>query len=432
MKKLWSWLATAAVALPLAQAHAGWNATVLHVFTGRPDGAAPMAGLLADRAGNLYGTTMEGGTHQAGTVFMLKPPARGKTFWTETVLHSFAAAEGGDTPDAPLISDSAGHLFGTTTRGGAHNAGTVFELAPPAAGGTAWTVKVLYAFQTANPPLNQAPLAQDASGNLYFAASPNGASCLNGCGVVIKLTKPAGGTGFWKAATIYRFSDGTKTGSYPQGGVVVDKAGNVYGTTQIGGGFGNPFGYGVVFALTPPTGGQAMWNETVLYRFQGGQDGAAPSAGLILGAAGNLYGTTAAGGGGPCTISIFTGCGTVFRLTPPAAAQAAWTETVLHRFTGHDGANPQAGLTFDTAGNLYGTTMAGGASKTSTVFTLTRPASRDGLWSETILHRFASPSDSAAPGLNPGVALGKAGQVYGTTLAAGKDSAGTVFELTQP
>jgi len=430
MRMPWLWIVTVAVALPLSQADAGAKETVLYSFTGTPGGGVGPAAGLADSFGDLYGTTMDGGVNDEGTVFKLRPPSAGTTAWTATVLHSFSGGADGEVPTAPLIFDGAGHLFGTTTNGGQNNTGTIFELIPPAAGKAAWTERVLFNFSAENRPVEQAALAEDLRGNLYSPAAPNDASCLTGCGVVVKLTKPATVDGQWKESTIYSFTS-LANGSQPQGGVALDKAGNVYGTTQIGGS-GSPFGYGVVFKLTPPGAGQTAWTETVLYRFKGGSDGDGPDASLVLDAAGNLYGTTVAGGLGSCSVLIFQKCGTVFKLAPPVAGKTAWTETVLHRFTGIDGANPQTGLTLDTAGNLYGTTVAGGTSKTSTVFKLAKPATGTGAWLETILARFPGTSDSTEFGLDAGVILDKSGNVYGTTLDGGKAAAGTVFELTQP
>lgn len=433
MRILCLWAIAAISALPVSQANANSTEFVLHSFSyaNKLKGADPAAGLVADSVGNLYGTTYAGGASNTGVAFMLKRPDAGTTGWTEVVLHDFSGGEDGGEPAAPLIFDNAGHLFGTTTSGGANNAGTVFELIPPAPGRAAWVERVLFSFTHANPPVQEAALAQDSLGNLYFPSAPNNASCLTGCGVVVKLTKPTTGNGSWKPTTIYRFTNRTKGGSQPQGGLTLDATGNLYGTTQIGGGSGYPFGYGVVFKLTPPGVGHTAWTETVLYRFKGGGDGSGPGASLIFDPAGNLYGTTVGGGSGSCTILTIQNCGTVYKLAPPVAGKTAWTETVLHRFTGNDGGNPQTTVTLDKTGNLYGTTVAGGASKTSTVFKLTKPMN-GAVWPETILARFSHTSDSVEFSFDASVILDKSGHIYGTTEDGGKAAVGTVFELTQP
>ena len=269
--------------------------TVLYSFTGGSDGADPIAGLIADKEGALYGTALNGGTAGAGTVFKLTPPAKGQTAWTPTVLYRFCSqpsCSDGGNPAARLIADKEGTLYGTTSQGGNSGYGTVFKLTPPAKGLTAWTETVLHRF--------------------------------------------TGG-----------FTGGSD-GADPIAGLIADKEGALYGTTQ-GGGTG---GAGAVFKLTPPAKGQTAWTETVLHSFTN-SDGSSPNAGLIADNSGALYGTTAGGG------SAFSG--TVFKLTPPAKGQTAWTETVLYSFTGgSDGGEPLGNLIFDNQGALYGITLGGG------------------------------------------------------------------------
>ncbi|MFI5115931.1 MAG: choice-of-anchor tandem repeat GloVer-containing protein, partial [Terriglobales bacterium] len=262
----------------------------------------------------------------------------------EKVLYTFQGGTGdGAFPQAGLIFDTAGNLYGTTSLGGAYGFGTVFELTPTA-GGT-WTEKVLYSFKNdgtdgSNP---KAGVIFDAAGNLYGTTSLGGAGVCQGagCGTVFELTPAAGGT--WTEKVLHSFG-GATDGVIPEAGLIFDAAGNLYGTT----GYGGPYNWGTVFELTPAAGG--TWTENVLYSFQGGADGAGPAAGLVFDAAGNLYGTTEVGGAGVCQGN---GCGTVFELTP--AAGGTWTENVLYRFqSGADGANPYDALIFDAAGNLYG------------------------------------------------------------------------------
>ena len=334
----------------------GWTETVLHSFKGYPtDGSYPYAGVIFDAAGNLYGTTDWGGTYGGGTVFELTPTAGGG--WTEKVLHSFGNGADAAFPYACLIFDAAGNLYGTTGGGGTYGVGTVFELSPAAGGG--WTETVLHSFNGSDGHGPEAGLIFDAAGKLYgtTAWGGTGTDCLNtGCGTVFKLTPVAGGG--WTETVLHSFSN--TDGALPFAGLIFDAAGNLYGTTQQGG----SYGFGTVFELTPTAGGG--WTETVLFSFNGnwsGRDGGLPEAGLIFDAAGNLYGTTGAGG----TYAY----GTAFELTPTAGG--GWTETVLHSFNnnGTDGESPLAGLIFDAAGNLYGTTGGGGTYGLGMVFELT-------------------------------------------------------------
>ena len=337
------------VLVVLVVAPSAWaqsNYKTLHKFTGGADGSGVFGGLILDAAGNLYGTTAGSGTTQNGTVFELTPHTNGS--WTEKVLYTFMANhKDGIGPDASLIFDQAGNLYGATPDGGTSRNGTVFELTPHTNG--SWTEKVLYSF--------------------------------------------AGGT----------------DGAIPQGGVVLDAAGNLYGNTLIGGN-----GAGVVFKLTPKANGR--WSEDVIYAFAGGDDGIAALGTLVFDAAGNLYGTTNGGGVDNCT----HGCGTIFKLTPNQGG--TWRERVIHRFTGKDGINPLAGVILDPAGNLYGTTGSGGAFGSGCVaFTLTK--NQDGSWKEKVLHSFREGQSHA------GLTFDGVGNLYGTTRFGGAGY-GVVFKLS--
>jgi hypothetical protein len=447
---------------------------VLHSFcaqSGCPDGYQPYAAPIRDAAGNLYGTTYEGGTHRAaaptlggGTVFELMPPAKGKTAWTQKVLYSFCA-QGGTTctdgagPRAGLIADAAGNLYGSTTGGGLPgSSGTVFELTPPAKGKTAWTQKVLYSFcaqldctDGANP---YAGLIRDAAGNLY------GTTCFGGTffseGTVFELTPPAAGKGVWTENVLYSFcprGGNCADGAAPTAGLIMDAAGNLYGTTTSGGSFG--YADGTAFELTPPTAGKTAWTHKLLYSFcaRGGvacTDGQSPSAGVIRDAAGNLYGATQDGG-------AHFSAGTVFELSPPARGETAWKEKVLYSFCAQldctDGANPYAGpggqidpggaLIRDASGNLYGTTSYGGAHAGpegfggGTVFELTPPAKGKTAWTEKVLYSLCAKgggrcTDGSLP--TAGLIMDASGNLYGTTnfggAPVGAFGGGTVFELT--
>jgi uncharacterized repeat protein (TIGR03803 family) len=264
------------------------------------------------------------------------------------VLYSFRNnAKNGNVPQAGLIFDGTGKLYGTTRFGGAYNVGTVFELAPKVGGG--WTQKILHDFNSNDGDgfFPTAALIFDAAGDLYGTTynGGTGANCdYEGCGTVFELMPQSGGT--WAEKILHSFNFDGRDGIFPIAGLIFGASGNIYGTTTEGGTY-NPDA-GTVFELTPKPGG---WTEKVVHSFGSGKDGFDPFGGLITDAAGNLYGTTATDGG--------LGYGTVFELSPRSGG--GWTEKVLHRFTGYDGASPGAALIFDTAGDLYGTTFQGGS-----------------------------------------------------------------------
>jgi uncharacterized repeat protein (TIGR03803 family) len=339
--------------------------TVLYSFTGGSDGTNPLAGPIADNSGALYGTTEIGGTGNNGTVFKLTPPAKGQTAWTETVIYRFCSqpsCSDGVLPQAgSLIADNQGELYGTTAGGGgiSHGSyGTVFKLAPPAKGQTVWQETVLYRFCALPNCVDgygpQAGLLVD-DGALYSTTAFGGSANV---GTVFKLVPSSG-----LETVLYSFQGGND-GANPIGGVTALN-GALYGTTRFGGSSGN----GTVFKLTPPAKGQTAWTETVLYRFTGGSDGRFPYAGLIADKSGALYGTTQQGGSG---CPEHNGCGTVFKLTPPAKGQTTWTEAVLYSFKGapSDGSVPYGGLIADNSGALYSTTGVGGTASLGTVFKL--------------------------------------------------------------
>jgi uncharacterized repeat protein (TIGR03803 family) len=399
---------------------------VLHAFTGEgQDGSTAIAGLIADNNGNLYGTTAGGGASGNGTVYELSPPMAGEV-WTETVLYAFTGGSDGSSPLAKLTFDGNGNLYGTTAGGGASGKGTVFELSPPTAGGK-WSLNTLYQFTGGSDGGLPSGVIL-ASGNLYGMTWRGGAS---GKGTVFELSPPTAG-GKWTLNTLYPFTGGSD-GANPTGGLIMDSEGNLYGTTAWGGASGN----GTVFELTPPAAAGGMGTLNTLYAFTGGSDGGSPLAGLTFGSKGNLYGTTYFGGA--------SGFGTVFELTPPAATGGMGTLNTLHAFAGgsSDGANPGAGVTFDSSGNLYGTTTWGGGSCPNggesgcgVVFELSPPGRLRGVvgWTETLLLDF---SDNFTVGANPsaGLILDSKGNLYGTTpeggVSCGGIGCGVVFELTE-
>jgi uncharacterized repeat protein (TIGR03803 family) len=330
-----------------------WTRTVLYSFNSNgKQGSNPYAGLVMDAAGNLYGTTWLGGNVDicgsgCGTVFRLSLAANGK--WSETVLHSFHGKDGAN-PYAGVIFDTAGNLYGTTWMGGSESCdcGAVYKLSPGASG--KWTETVLHSFNGKDGANPYAGLVFDTAGNLYGTTS----STTNGESTVFKLTH--GANGKWTQAVAHTFNG--KDGESLYAGVVVDAEGNLFGAAAGGGAYGD----GIVFKLTP--GANGKWRETVLHDFNG-KDGARPQAVVALDATGNLYGTTFSGGNSKSCI----GCGTVFKLS--LGADRKWTETVLHSFNGNDGQGPAFGnLIFDTARNLYGTTIQGGDQGYGVVFEL--------------------------------------------------------------
>jgi uncharacterized repeat protein (TIGR03803 family) len=379
--------------------------TLLHSFSfseNGKDGSSPYSTLAIDASGNLYGTTAGGGTYNDGTVFEMSPKAGGG--WTEKILRSFISngTRDGLEPYAGVVLDPFGNLYGTTVLGGAHGSGTVFELSPKEGGG--WTEKILHSFHPnggdGSMPFGR--LILDAAGNLYGTTA--GGS--DGGTVFEVLPKEGGG---WTEKILCSNLAG------PNAGVVLDGAGNLYGTTT----FGGMTGLGAVFECSPAEGGE--WTATVLHSFNDiGKDGLEPYACLILDGSGNLYGTTLVGGA--------HGRGVVFELA--RAGDGTWTEAVLHSFDkeGPDGHDPYGGLIFDAAGNLYGTTEGGGPSDAGTVFELTPTG--DGGWTETSLYAFQHKGGKDGHFPYGGLVFDSAGNLYGTTSEGGDDDLGTVFEIT--
>jgi uncharacterized repeat protein (TIGR03803 family) len=357
----------------------------------------PMSGLVADTAGNLYGTTLSSGLGRGfGTVF-----ERDRTGALST-LYSFSGGADGSYPYAPLLVDRQGVLYGTTSGGGSFGLGTVFKVGPTG------EESVLYSFaggmDGANP---YGGLIRDSTGNFYGTTlyGGGGTSCyspVGGCGTVFKLDKSGTET------VLYRFS-GDADGAWPYAGVLRDEAGNasnLYGTTLRGG--DSSCDCGTVFEL------DVSGAETVLHKFTGKPDGASPYGGLIEDGSGNLYGTTEIGGSySTCPV----GCGTVFKL------DGNGNETVLYNFTVGEG-GPVAGLVMDAAGNLYGTTENAGSScyeGCGEAFML------DSAGKETILHFFTGPPDGEYPAA--GLLRSGSRTLYGTTSYGGPFGGGTVFAV---
>jgi uncharacterized repeat protein (TIGR03803 family) len=390
---------------------------ILHSFNGA-DGERLIGGVVLGQRQVFYGATVHGGVSGQGAVFALSPPAMPGQPWVATVLYSFSGTDGFE-PFGGLVVGESGQLFGTTRIGGAWGNGTVFELIPPAAPGYAWTEKVLHSFTRQNGDAAEplSTLVIDKRRVLYGTTQAGGTPG-GGNGTVFAVSPPSVSGGAWTEQVLYRFVG--PEGTYPWADLLIGKAGELYGTT-----FAGPSGIGVVFKLEPPTNPGRAWKETVLHRFTGEHgDGGNSTADLIVDADGTLYGTTTEG---------TPGLGSVFKLTPPAAPGGTWTETVLHQFTGRngDGSDVATGLTMGKNGVLYGTTLRGGVWGKGTLFQLTPPATAGGPWTETVLYSFTGRNgDGAGPKSMPRLFLGNDGALYGTTREGGASNAGTVFRLS--
>jgi len=427
--------------------------TVLHTFTWGSDGGFPFAGLSFDAKGNLYGVTDQGGIQKSvccGGVFQLTPKPGGG--WNYRVIHRFTAPiTQGEAPSGSVVFDAAGNLYGTTQDGG--YCGNVYKLSPTTKG--EWKETVIHEFNDYKKGvlndgcIPSSYLIFDQAGNLYGTTQQTGfGDCMTsaGCGTVFELS-PAK-NGLWTESIIHRFPQQTGDGSNPYGGLVLDSAGNLWGTTLEGGIAGG----GTVFGLTPATGG--TWNETVAFNFTGNGTGYTPYAGLVIDSVGNLYGTTYNGGS--------NGYGTVFEMTPQAGGQLS--ETLIHEFTTctqsecPDGIEPFGGLVFDGAGNLYGTTMFGGGAGgqycngdsdfregCGTVFRLTPGQNRT--WDYSVVFSFPGLADGSDGAIltDDHLAVDANGNIFGTTFSGGDTGqnsicppalpgmvgCGVVFEITQ-
>ena len=334
----------------------------------------------------------------------------------EKVLYSFTGRRKGGNPQGPLTFDPAGDLYGAAISGGGNNpncpsdeCGAIFELTPKS--GSRWGNTLVYAFKGNRDGAGPNSVILDSAGNLYGTTYYGGkGECIGGCGYAFELT-PTGGPE-WSKSVLYEFNG--REGEYPVTGLVFDPAGNLYGTVQ-----GGDSGFGAVFELV--RNGHGGWTQTILKKFSG-VDGDYPDSSLVLDAAGNVYGTTGWGGKGACQ------CGVVFELV--RSEQGRWKEKVLHDFGGADGSAPY-GVVFDDAGNLYGSTLGGGKYNSGVVFELSPEP--HGKWKEKILYAFSGGADGG--GSVNGVILDAAGNLYGTTNDGGDLSCappsgcGVVFEL---
>lgn len=401
----------AAILFVMASESVGQTEKILYSFDSFGD---PEFGVITGAGGSLYGTAFAPYGYSGSFAFELTS-AGGS--WTESTLANIPLI-----PDTlfscTLLADAYGNLYGTTPAAGSY-AGTVFELSPNA--GAAWTLQTLHTFTTTGQDGYgpEGTLILDSAGNLYGTTYYGGGSgCSDnigtGCGTVFELT-PAGG-GNWTEQILHSFNIHDEDGQNPFAGVIIDGAGNLYGTTVYGG-----TGYGTVFELKPGKGGN--WSEKILHRFNNtSKDGIMPSAGLVFDGHGNLFGTTSEGG----YFQVSSG-GTAFELTP--SPNGGWGEKIIHNF-GND-ENGILGylsgtLLIDTSGNLYGVTFNGGIHNVGAVYELS--PSENGKWTEKTLYSFSSKNGD---GYNPegGLHSDAAGNLYGTTFFGGANGAGTVFEV---
>jgi uncharacterized repeat protein (TIGR03803 family) len=331
----------------LSPAGGGWTHTVLYSFTGGSDGGEPYKGVTLDPHGSIYGTAVTGGGGSCeggcGVVFKL---THSNGSWTQMVIHQFTGGSDGSGPGSGLTFDAHGDIYGMTPTGGAFGLGTVFQLQPQTNG--TWQLNVVHAFTGGDDGSSASAgrLILDRAGNLYGVTTVGGA---NDKGVAFEASQ---NNGTWTLTPLYAFKD-QPDGALPYGGLIFDQAENLYGTTYYAG----VHDVGTVYKLTHAGG---AWHETVLYSFKGGSNGSAPISTLVADKAGNLYGTTSDGGAG-CA------CGVIFKLAPNA--NGTWSETTPYRFPGAPGAGfSYNGMVADTAGNFYGATTHGGATNDGTIY----------------------------------------------------------------
>ncbi len=428
---LWIVAAITAITLSLAVRAQAQTETVLYNFVPRYTGDVPDGTVLLDGSGDIFGSTQFGG-NCCGTVYELSPASGGG--WAYKVLKGFSNGSFGSYVSPTLVRDSAGNLYGTTINGGntsvscnGTGCGVVFELSPTTSG--QWKETVLHKFSGGTDGANPyGSLLIGPDGSIYGTTvrGGNNHQCttkyVQGCGVVFKLSNS--GTG-WREQVLYTFTKAV--GDAPNAGLVMDNAGNIYGTTSAYG--------GILFELSPTTSGE--WTETTVINFLSTNWGY-PETGLLRDAAGNMYGTTF-NPAGECPYS--GACGTVFELSPVSGG--GWTQSVLHTFTpGTDFAYP-FNVTMDSSGNLYGVAIYGysdltlcGQQGCGGVFELS--PSSNGTWTESIPHVFTDGADGNPNGIS-GVAIDNSGNVFGTAAAGGSDirgcqdgnGCGVIFEITR-
>jgi hypothetical protein len=405
----------------------GQDKTVLYSFTNGTDGGLPFAGLTSDETGALYGTTSYGGNigcqqggNFCGTVFKLSPPSQSGGVWTETTIYTFgnSSLDEGSTPKSAVVFDPKGNLYGTTSsptnsiyqlgpgsngtwssnwlyssrgalltpivdsQGNVYDSdnasgslGTVFQLSPNSDG--TFTTNVIHTFEGGADGSYPGGLVMDGEGRIFGLTAGGGDLSCNpttGCGTVFALLPPAKRGGVWTHYVLFNF-EGSTNGASPYFPLALDANHNLYGIALGAGSQSCPPGIcAMVFELSPPAKLGGAWTETVIHTFQGGNDAAYPQGTLVLDSHGSLYGTSIQGGGGPCVENgALVGCGTIYRLSPPASPGGSWTEAILHSFQSEsDGSQPYGSVVLDEAKRtLYGTSAFGGPENGGTVFQIT-------------------------------------------------------------
>lgn len=430
-------LTATALSLSLTTAASAQTETVMYSFTGASDGSVPNANMIADSAGNYYGTAFWGGSYNStygcqyygcGTVFELSPNGLGG--WTYNVIYTFTGGADGGDPAGALVFDGSGNLYGTTYQGGVPSSdcqslpvgcGVVFELSPSGSG--PWTQKTLYSFLGGNDgEFSEAALVFDGAGNLYGTTPLGGAKkeCnIYGCGELFKLAP--NGSGGWTYSIIHSFSNG-KDGGRPESAPTLDSAGDIFVTTTQGGGATacGEGGCGTIVEFIP--NGSGGYTGKLLHAFQGGREGQTPEAGLVLDASGNLYGAALEGGYEQGSCKTVTGCGLIYQLSPVTGGYKA---TIIYTFLGRaDGYAPVSTLTLDSSGNLYGTSYGGPAGvgdcgfPCGAIYKLTHGTG--GSWTQSVVYAFTGGAGGDI--MQAGVTLNAAGDIFGTTVGGGVEN----------
>jgi hypothetical protein len=409
---------------PTASGKTTWKRTPMYNFGVENDADYP-EDVVFDAQGNMYGVAEYGGVDGQGAVFELTPPSAAGQPWKRTLLHSFTGKDGAQPTS--LLLDANGTIYGTTLYGGphtcnyngeTHGCGTVFRLTPPAKTGGNWKLTSLHVFAHNSSGFLPANLVIDPNGALYGYTSGGG---VKNWGTIFELQPVVKGS--WPLTTLYAFQGGTD-GETPIS--LIYQNGLLYGATfgaLSGGGYGGGSGHsvnnGTVFQLTPPATVGGAWTETVLHYFAGGADGTNPTSNILFDNNGAIYGATGGGGSG-CTKPKY-GCGTLFQLTPPAAAGGAWTENILYNFKGKADL-PAISLVFNNGALLGCNGALGGTFGDNSLIQLT-PGASGAPWSETMLYTFPGGTYQIPHGL-----VMNNGALYGVTVAGGTFSEGTVFE----
>jgi len=375
---------------------------VLYSFSGGTDGSILYGGVVLDRQGNLFGPTAGGGQDLAGTIYKLTHEPGG--IWTKTIIHDLNYQTEGGHPNGGMVFDQAGNLYGTTWSGGPQLVGTIFQLVPNPDG--PWTLNLLYEGGS------QSGLAIDPAGNLFGFGGPGQYHE----GDIFRLSPNPGG---WEYSEIYSFGLNQDDGGTFYAPLILDQAGNLYGTS-FGGGHGRfcggGGGCGTAYKLHPTPDG--TWTEHIFHRFGSTpQDGRYLYGSLVRDVAGNLYGTTLQGGND----------GTIFKLSRKPSG--GWKETILYNFPNavKNGGAPAAGMVFDQAGNLYGTASSGGDAKCQCGVVYKLDHNPDETWTYSVLHRFHG-TDGWSP--QAPLVMDKKGHLYGTTVSGGPGGYGVVFKIT--